>query len=109
MGITSDKILHRKPGPARVVIGMNPLAELLQGRVEELEAIEGRELSVQKIADRCRLNFGVARDALSGKSKRPRPEHLEAFATGLSLDETVVIVAAHKSHRPAKKARAASA
>jgi hypothetical protein len=75
---------------------MTPLAQLLDQRIREIEAAEGGELSVAKIADRCRLPHWIVRDALSGQSKRPRPDHLLAFAQGLGLEAATVIMAANQ-------------
>ena len=74
---------------------MNPLAQLLKARIKDLEEAEGKELSVQKIADRCSLDHWIVRDTLRGKAKRPRPEHLEALAAGLDIPLTDVVMAAN--------------
>lgn len=96
MAPISETILTRKSGPARVIVAMTPLAQLLEARIKEIEGAEGIELSVAKIAQRCGVPPWIVRDALSGQSKRPRPEHLSAMARGLGLDETAVILAANQ-------------
>lgn len=91
----SEKTLTRTSGRARVRHGMSNLSTLLNRRVHELELMEGAELSVQKLADRCGLKHWIVRDALRGDSRRPRPEHLTALARGLGLDEEQVVLVAN--------------
>jgi len=67
----------------------NALAAKLQ------QAIDDQELTVRDAAERCSVGLGVLSSVLYGRSARPKPETLEALASGLRLSYRELALAAY--------------